>query len=211
MAEDYSDRPVSRATLMEIQTDREVMEQGYQFLDEKLVLLAQELLRRLRDYEERGRRYRDLEGRAREALAAAVARHGLDGLQVYPPADLGDARLPRHGQTFLGVRLLSSEGLAAPPESGTTEVPFRPSREARECAGLFRELAEEGAGLALAGANLHRLLAEYERTEQRAEALSNVILPEIRQAQWRMSERIEEGEQEEAVRIRLFAPAGDGI
>lgn len=210
MAEDYSDRPVSRATLMEIQADREVIEEGYNFLDEKLVMLAQELLRRLTAYEQAHQAFQRSQAAAYEALAAAIGRHGLEGLQVYPPRALNGARLRWRRRDFLGVRLLEDAHLETSRDSGSgagaRSGPVRPSAEADRCTARFAELAEAGAELAAEAANLHRQLAEYERTEQRARALDNVILPEVRQAERRMGERLEESEQEEAVRIRLFAP-----
>ena len=209
MAEDYSDRPVSRATLMEIQGDREVIEEGYTFLDEKLVMLAQELLRRLAAYEQARQAFRQRQAAAHAALAAAIGRHGLEGVQVYPPRPMQGARLHWQRRDFLGVRLLEEAGLEAGGGSAATRAPVRPSAEAEACAARFEEVTEAGAGLAVEAANLRRLLAEYERTEQRARALDNVILPEVRQAERRMGERLEESEQEEAVRIRLFAP-GNG-
>lgn len=206
MAEDYSDLPVSRASLMEIQAEREVIEEGYNFLDEKLVLLAQELLQRLRAFERERDRLGAAEAEAARALAEAVGRHGLEGLQVHPPRPLQGARLTWRPRDFLGVRLREAPALETRSGTEQTEEPARPSAEARTCANRFAQVAEEGAALAVEAANLRRLLAEYRRTEQRARALDNVILPEVRQAERRMGDRLEEAEQEEAVRIRLFAP-----
>jgi V/A-type H+-transporting ATPase subunit D len=208
MAEDYSDRPVSRATLMEIRGDREVIEEGYTFLDEKLVMLAQELLRRLAAYQQAREDFQRRQAAAHAALAEALGRHGLEGLQAYPPGRMSGARLHWQGRDFMGVRLLEGAALEAGAGAADAPAPVRPSAEADRCAARFREVAEAGAALAVEGANLRRLLAEYERTEQRARALDNVILPEVRQAEQRMNERLEESEQEEAVRIRLFAPPG---
>jgi len=206
MAEEYADRPVSRSSLMEIQEDREVIEEGYGFLDEKLVLLAQELLRRLREYEEEQHRYREAERAAAQALAEAVGRHGLEGVQLYPPADPGESRLRGRDQFFLGVALKEAPSLESSPSGAEGETPARPSAEAESCAERYRALTEAGAELAVKAANLRRLMAEYRRTERRAQALDNVILPEVRAAERGMSERLEEAEQEESVRIRLFAP-----
>jgi V/A-type H+-transporting ATPase subunit D len=206
MADDYGDRPVSRATLMEIQADREIIEEGYSFLDEKLVMLAQELLRRLRGYEQARADLRQREAAAHRALAEAVGRHGLEGLEAYPPQPLAEARLTWRPREYLGVRLMVAPELAIRYREEAGGQPPRPSAEARECAERFRQLTEAAAGLAAEAANLHRLLAEYRRTEQRARALDNVVLPEVREAETRMGERLAESEQEEAVRIRLFAP-----
>ncbi|MBF0418470.1 MAG: hypothetical protein HQL86_09515, partial [Magnetococcales bacterium] len=51
--------------------------------------------------------------------------------------------------------------------------------------------------------NLQRLLTEYRRTERRARALEDVILPELDEAIHEMEIRLEELDQEEAIRVRL--------
>ena len=65
---------------------------------------------------------------------------------------------------------------------------------------------------ALAGVsgNLHRLLAEYRRTERRARALENVILPELAQALAQVSGYLEEMDLEDAIRVRIKAARGGG-
>ena len=53
--------------------------------------------------------------------------------------------------------------------------------------------------------NLHRLAEEYRRTEKRARALENVLLPEVSDRLKRINEHLETFEQEEAIRARLAA------
>jgi V/A-type H+-transporting ATPase subunit D len=59
------------------------------------------------------------------------------------------------------------------------------------------------AQLAACSANLERLAMEYRRTERRAKALENVLLPEVESALAAIEDRLELGDQEEALRIRL--------
>jgi V/A-type H+-transporting ATPase subunit D len=57
--------------------------------------------------------------------------------------------------------------------------------------------------MAAVSGNLLRLADEYRRTERRARALENVLLPEIAQALKVIEEKLEAGDQEEAIRVRL--------
>jgi V/A-type H+-transporting ATPase subunit D len=77
------------------------------------------------------------------------------------------------------------------------------SPEARQCQHLFGQLLLSSAVLAARSGNLHRLLAEYKRTERRARALEDVLLPELDSLIHEMDLSLEELEQEEAVRVRL--------
>ncbi len=43
----------TRSAAIELADERKLMRQGYEFLDEKRMLLATEMLRQLRDYQER--------------------------------------------------------------------------------------------------------------------------------------------------------------
>ena len=92
-----SDSNPTRSAVIEMKDERRAMHEGYVFLDEKCLLLAGEILREL---ERHGRLQRDflaLHDAATVALQAAVARHGLQGLQVYPPADLAAAQVRTPG------------------------------------------------------------------------------------------------------------------
>ncbi len=59
------------------------------------------------------------------------------------------------------------------------------------------------APLAAGRNNLERLAAEYRRTERRARALENVLLPEIDRSLATIEEQLELADQEEALRIRM--------
>lgn len=189
------------SVLMELREERSVIKEGYHFLDEKRLLLAAEILRQLAGYEKLEREFSARQENAVTALVAAMERHGLEGLQVFPPAAMDDARLNLRTRTFLGVRLLEASleiGLLAEPAPAVD-----PSPEAPTCAASFRSLVELAARLAAVQGNLERLLAEYRRAARRARALEDVILPEVEENLKEVAIRLEELEQEDAVRVRL--------
>lgn len=188
------------SVLMELREERQVIRDGYRFLDEKCLLLAAEILRQLDEYEQLHRNYLRLHHTAAAALAAAAARHGLQGLQVHPALELEEAVLRQQPRRFLGVRLVECS-LELRDREPVAAVD--PSPEARRCAQLFRELVQRSAVLACYSGNLERLLQEYRRTERRARALEDVLLPELEKALTEIMVRLEELDQEEAVRVRL--------
>jgi V/A-type H+-transporting ATPase subunit D len=61
--------------------------------------------------------------------------------------------------------------------------------------------------LAACVASLRRLIREYVRTERRARALENVVLPEIDESLRFIEEQLDAVDQEEAVRVRNAARA----
>ena len=192
----------SRAALLALRRDRSVIEEGHRFLDEKRVALAQELLRRTREYLELRAALQDQAQAAARALAEAVGRHGLEGLQVYPPHALRGAQVDSVGTMFLGVPLVASAALrvdTGPAGSGLRTL------EGERCAAHYRALAVETVRIAAASASLLRLMREYRRTERRVRALENVVLPEARADERRFETALEELDQEEVMRSRRFA------
>ena len=189
----------TRSTVIELADERKLMRQGYEFLDEKRMLLAAEMLQRMHVYQQRSAQFTaDLQGAAR-ALAAAVERHGLDGLQVYPaPAP---PQAPESERTrFLGIAMLT----IVPPATGAAAAPaaIDPSPEAKACRAAFEKLLGAAADLGARSGNLRRLAREYRRTERRAKALENVLLPEVEEAIKRVDEQLDTMDREETTRTR---------
>lgn len=195
------DRLPTRSTLLELREERQIMQEGYRFLDEKRLLLAAEILKQLAHYEERMAQFRSLQQQAAESLRAAVVRHGLEALSLYPAAPPAAPAEPRR-YSFLGVQLLEAGEAVDPPlpESAPTEDP---SPQARHCAEVFHRLLLRARDLALLSGNLHRLIDDYRRTERRARALEDVLLPETQEAIRDLEERLDDQDQEEAIRVRL--------
>ena len=201
---DGSEVQATRVAFLEFRDERRLVQEGYELLDEKRVLLAAEILRQLRAHEAARRECAALEVRAREAFEAAVARCGFDELSAEPPRDLAPAVLRRETSVFLGLRLVEAEldTHCAGPATGS----LRSLPEARGCAVAVLELTAARARAAAIAVNLRRLAREYVRTERRARALENVVLPEIESSLRFIEEQLDAVDQEEVVRVRNARP-----
>jgi len=190
----------TRITLLELGDERRMVREGYELLDEKRMLLASEILAGLRRYRALREEWLALLAAARAALAAAVRRHGFDSLATHP-ADRG-AFLAVHleprsllGLTLVDARLDLGD---AEPEFPASET----SPETRRCAEAFCELARIAAAMAGLAASLRIMARDYVRTERRARALENVILPEIDADIRFVDTQLEAIDQEESIRVR---------
>jgi V/A-type H+-transporting ATPase subunit D len=192
----------TRSAVLELREERRALQEGHAFLDEKCLLLAAEMVRGLRRYEALRHEFRRAQQAAQAALEAALARHGLQGLQVYAPALPAEARLEVTSRPLLGIAL--QDAALAGPLSAACK-PLQRSPEAEACREAFAELLRGAAALAALAGNLERLLAEYRRASRRARALQDVLLPELAQTLHDAETRIEEMEQEEAVWFRRRA------
>ena len=191
----------TRSAILQMRDEQEIILEAYDFLDEKRLLLAAELLRQLSQYEKLLEQYESLRQSAELALIATVKRHGLQGTQVYPGHYLEDADVNTTADIFMGVTLTTTE-LQIPSHEEPIRV-SQPSPEAEQCRELFLDLVKLGAILAGVSGNLHRLLAEYRKTERRARALENVVIPEMAHNLREMTSRLEELDQEDIVRVHL--------
>jgi V/A-type H+-transporting ATPase subunit D len=190
----------SRSAFLELQDEKRLVNDGYEFLDEKRILLAAELLRQRDAWREAHAEFLARWEKAAQLLPVAVGDQGLEGLQVHPRFTLNEAGLGISGRPYVGQVMLEASFDVG--EVRLLREPVRPSREVRRLTAAFRDVLEAAAPLAAIAANLKRLMREYRRTERRVRALENVVLPEIRQDLAAMEEHLDLNEQEEVIRVR---------
>jgi V/A-type H+-transporting ATPase subunit D len=190
----------TRVALLELRDEHRLVKEGYELLDEKRVMLAAEILRQLRNHTALLAQLREHELSARVAFAAAVEAHGFDEVTVAPRYVLDSALLRQDRRSFLGIVLTEAHLDVPAPVAGAVAPP--PTPELRACASAFRQVAMDYAVLAACAGNLRRLIGEYVRTERRARALENVVLPEIETSVHFVEEQLDAVDQEEAVRVR---------
>jgi len=190
----------TRSAFLELMEERAGMQEGYGFLDEKRLILAAEILRELTLWEEEMTAFRGDYAKAAAALRAAAARHGLQGLELYPPAPCPTMELPLRKRGVLGVTLQELDQVGG--EEGPFPASLEPSPEAEQSRRAFSNLLPRAARLAVRAGNLERLRLEYSRTARRARALEDVLLPEIDETLKGIDAALEELDREEAVRVR---------
>ena len=193
----------TRVAFLELKDERRLVQEGYEILDEKRVLLAAEILRQLRHYVALQEELRQHALAARAAFEGAVDAYGLEDLTAEPKLDLAPALVRSSVQTFLGLHLVDSALDDAAPAANAESL--QPMPEARGCGRAFRQLIADHVAIAACVGNLRRLVREYTRTERRARALENVVLPEIDQSLRFIEEQLDAVDQEEAIRVRNAA------
>ena len=196
-----SDLAPTRSAILQLREEEDVILEAYDFLDEKRLLLAAELLRQLKIYEDKIIDYENLRHKAEQALVLTVRRHGLQGTQVYPGHYMESANVVSENYLFMAVSLTRTS--LDLPEVRQKQAACHPSPEAEQCRGLFQRLLSQAAMMAGITGNLHRLLTEYRRTERRARALENVVIPEMSHSLHEMTTQLEELDQEDIVRVHL--------
>ena len=182
-----------------------LLREGYRFLDEKRMLLAGEILRQLAHYERLSDELQRARAEALAALAMAVERHGIDELQArrfegapfVPPSIIPSS--------FLGVPMRRADSTEPDRSPAGHDVMAKPSPEVRAVQAAFARFARLASAAGTVAANLLRLAHAYRRTERRAKALENVLLPELDVILKRITEQLDSLDQEEAVRVRSLS------
>ena len=194
----------TRIALMELKDERQLVREGYELLDEKRILLAAEMRRQLERLLQLRRECDTLTAKLRSSTVAAVNRHGMEELWVYPPLILGVDHLAMTRARLFGLELLTARLEPTTQPRAMGERPANPTPEARSCGETQLEFMRCAIQLAVCCVNLRRLVRDYVRTERRARAIENVLMPEIESALKTVDERLEGMDQEELARQRLL-------
>jgi V/A-type H+-transporting ATPase subunit D len=206
MADQQSQPLATRIAQLELQDEERVVKEGYELLDEKRIRLVAEIRAQQARLHRWQAEVRAAQVSARAGLIAAVERHGLDELSGYPAlvAEADELKFVR--TRLFGLELIEAQWHAG--KTRTLRQPVIPSPEARRCARDHRALLEPLLMMAVCERNLRRLLREYVRTERRARAIENILLPEIQSNLKVIDEQLEMLNQEEIARVRQHHPSG---
>jgi V/A-type H+-transporting ATPase subunit D len=190
----------TQSLLLELKEERVGMSEGYRFLDEKRLILASEILAELNRYQTELTSFEAAYATASTALESAAVRHGVEELNLYPPATPLDGTMVLKPRSVLGVTVYDLTCEIEEPEASPRTLLESP--EAERCRDAFRALIPRAAHLAALAGNLERLREDYARTARRARALEDVLLPELDGTLSAVEGALEELEREEAVRAR---------
>jgi len=202
MPEAQREITATRIALLELKDEQRLVQEGYTLLDEKRILLAHEIQRQLALLAALRRQSAALESELFSRTVSAVRRHGMDELAVYPPLTLAQDRLVTRRSRLLGLELLQAHLEKSVQSTTSSEQPVNPTPEARACAQAHLQWLFLGVELAGCCVNLRRLARDYVRTERRAKAIENVLLPEIMSSLKFITEQLEGQDQEEVARLR---------
>lgn len=194
-------RPATtHADLLDLRDERGIMQEGFHFLDEKRLMLAAECLKELTELEALEKKAVDQREGVKQALRRVVLEQGLSGAKTLTPVASLETDFHFLTQNFLGTSILSGDpGLLTNPAKGRAQS----SETVHKCANAVFEWLQQLAHIAVLTHNLTDLVADYKRTERRARAIEDVLLPENEEQIRELEDRLEDTDQEEAIRVRL--------
>lgn len=197
---------ITRHNFLALREEHGFIREGFAFLDEKRMLLAQQILAEHADYRRRRAALATAWEAAIAALAEALGESGLLPLAVaaIPRRPPPLPELARHAHFGVPLLRLAADDPAAERPAGWQTPHHR-------CAEAFARVTVAAAAVAASAGNLQRLVAEYRRTDRRARALENVILPELAGRLHVVEAALEDSELEESLRTRLAIAHASGL
>ncbi len=189
----------TKGNLMATQKSLELAELGYDLLDRKRNILIREMMGMID-------RAADVQGRIDSTFGEAYAALQKVGLTMgfneeyilNTPVEDG---LEIDSRSVMGVELptvrLHSESQPNYPFTGTNSLLDTASKRFREVKELTAELAEVESSVYL-------LANAIRKTQKRANALKNILIPQFRETVKQIAEALDEKEREDFTRLKVI-------
>ena len=192
----------TKSSLLVLQRQLAVAEEGYDLLEQKRQILVFELMSRLKRAREVERQVDEGIQQAYASLREATLDVGARALGQAAIAVQFDHQATLGATSLMGIRLPRVTADIKPMEArfggGGT------SAHAATTMKQFIELLPRLAELAELGTAIRRLAAELRRTQRRCNALSKIFIPNYRQTLTFIAASLEERERESFVITRMI-------
>lgn len=199
MAESFAP---TKSVLLRLKRSLKIAIEGYDLLDRKRNVLIRELMSILSRVKELEKMYNESFHKAIETLKTAQWIMGRNTLQ--------SISLTSAKQDEVKVLLKSVMGVSVPQvsivkssEKHSSYSPMTSNALLDEAQILFRKARDAGMEMAALETTVIRLATEIKRTQKRANALNNIMIPRYQGSVKFIVESLEEKEREEFFKVKL--------
>ena len=189
----------TKANLMATQKSLELARQGFELMDRKRSILVREMMQLVDEAKQVESQIGDVYRAAYEALRLANITLGLCG--NFARSVPVDTSLDARGKSVMGVEipLLSLPQTAAEPHYGF----HRTNSYLDEAFRKFNEAKALTVRLAETQASIFRLADAVKKTQKRANALQNILIPQFEVTVKFITEALDEKEREDFTRLKV--------
>lgn len=191
----------TKGNLMAARRSRILAENGWQLMDKKRNILIRELMDLIDEADALQSRIDSTFHAAYEALRAArVSLGGLEGLAAHGEVD-ESVRL--RWRSIMGVEIPTVTADAV----DASELPYAlidTDSELDKAYFRFTEVKSMLAQMAEIETTVYRLAFAIQKSQKRANALQNIVIPDLEKDISRICEALEEKEREEFVRLKVI-------
>jgi V/A-type H+-transporting ATPase subunit D len=194
--------PPTRSSLLQLKNDLNFVRQGYEILDRKREVLANELIRMAHDTEVLEEQVSQALSVAYKALEKAKQTMGQEHVEWAALAvnKTVDIQIKFHG--VMGVPIPRIEARGSPPEMpyslGDTTAALD------EANAAFREVLAQIPELSMLETAVWRLAGELRKTQRRVNALQYIFIPDYEQTINFIENVLDENEREEIFHLKFL-------
>lgn len=194
--------PPTRSSLLRLKEDLKFVRQGYEILDRKREVLANELIQLAHDAEEMEDQTAGELAAAYQALERAKLTMGREHVEWAALAvnKTVEVQLKFHG--VMGVPIPQVEARGAPPEMPYSMGDTTAALD--EASAAFREVLARIPELSMLETAVWRLAGELRKTQRRVNALQYIFIPDYEETIDFIESTLEEREREDTFRLKLL-------
>ena len=190
----------TKGNLMAAKRSRSLAQTGYELMDRKRNILIRELMTLMDTAKDLQSQIDTVFTQAYAALQAANIRLGICD-RIAQSVDVDDSLEIRY-RSVMGVELPHIPGASPPPrpEYGLADT----SSLLDDCYLKFHQVKELTRRLAEVETSIYRLAQAIKKAQKRANALQNIVIPELNGTIRFITDALEEKEREEFVRMKVI-------
>jgi V/A-type H+-transporting ATPase subunit D len=194
--------PPTRSSLLQLNKELEFVRQGYEILDRKREVLANELIRLVHEAEVLEEEVAQALSAAYQALERAKLTMGREHVEWAALAVNKTVEVQLRFRGIMGVPIPEVEASGAPPEMPYSMGDTTAALD--EASAAFRKVLTRIPELSRLETAVWRLAGELRKTQRRVNALQYIFIPDYEQTIDFIESSLEEREREEAFRLKLL-------
>lgn len=192
----------TKSNMMRLQNSLKISKQGHELLDSKKIILTREIEKHKRKHEEIEKELFDMMEEGRELIKAVNIDIGIEKFaKIAEQIDIDDY-IDIKNVTLMGVEIPSA--VHKQEQVKRTYEFYNTTNKVDEAMIHFNKIQEKLIEYAIQDTTINRLKTASEKARKRANALQNVIIPEMEKSLKDIADQLEEREREEFATLKLL-------
>ena len=192
----------TKSNMMKLQNSLKISKQGHELLDSKKIILTRETEKYKRRHEELEKELFDMMEKGRELIKAVNIDIGIEKFaKIADQVDIDDY-IDIKNITLMGVEIPSA--VHKQEQVKRTYEFYNTTNKVDEAMIFFNKIQEKLIEYAIQDTTIKRLKTASEKARKRANALQNVIIPEMEKNLKDIMEQLDERDREEFATLKLL-------
>ena len=192
----------TKSNMMKLQNSLKISKQGHELLDSKKIILTREIEKYKRSHEELEKELFDMMEKGRELIKAVNIDIGIEKFaKIANQVDIDDY-IDIKNVTLMGVEIPSA--VHKQEQVKRTYEFYNTTNKVDEAMIYFNKIQEKLIEYAIQDTTIKRLKTASEKARKRANALQNVIIPEMEKNLKDIMEQLDERDREEFATLKLL-------